>query len=374
MQESFPPPLWVASATAMQSMLTDLLSQTRVSVDTESNSLHAYREQVCLIQFSTPTRDYLVDPFAFDELDALAPLFAHRNIEKIFHAAEYDLICLRRDYGFRFSNLFDTMQAARILGYQKVGLDGLLAEKFNLQMNKRFQKADWGERPLSRDQVEYARLDTRYLIQLRDQLQAELEAKGLWTLASEDFRRACHPNGDSGEPTEPWERFAGRRDLTPRQMTILRELCDARETIAARLDRPPFKVLSDERLLAIARMVPETREALEQAGLSRHQVNRWGVELLTATARGTQAPLVKRRPVQRPDDAMLNRLDKLKQWRKKVAAELGVESDIVLPRPFLMVLAERGGREINSILESSPWRLRQYGLQIKEVLGDCHET
>ena len=108
-------------------MLGDLTAQPRLAVDTESNSLHAYREQVCLIQFTTPSKDYVIDPLALPDMGALGPIFSNPNIEKIFHASEYDLICLRRDFNFQFVNLFDTMHAARVLGYPYVGLDNLLA-------------------------------------------------------------------------------------------------------------------------------------------------------------------------------------------------------------------------------------------------------
>jgi ribonuclease D len=350
-------------------MLSDLEKQPRLAVDTESNSLHAYREQVCLMQFSTPETDYLVDPLALDDLSPLAPIFANPHIEKIFHAAEYDLICTSRDFGFTFANIFDTMQAERILGYEKVGLEAALEKFFSVKVNKRFQKADWGARPLTRDLLEYARFDTRYLIPLRDLLQAELEEKGRWVLACEDFRRACHVNGETAEPIEPWERFANRRDLNSRELTILRELTMVREMLAARLDRPPFKVIMDGQLIAVARSVPKTKKELADTGLSEKQVGRWGTEILSAVERGVQAPLVKRRQAQRVDDAVLRRLDALKVWRKKVAETMGVESDIVLPRPYMFSLAERGGSDLNSILAGSPSRLEQYGEQILKVIG-----
>ena len=175
-------------------MIRDLEQQRRIGVDTESNSLHAYRERVCLIQFSTAGTDYILDPLAFDDLNPLAQIFSDVQLEKIFHASEYDIICLRRDFGFTFSNIFDTMQAGRIPGRKLAGLDHLLEEKFGVKVNKRFQKADWGVRPLSHDLLLYARLDTHYLIPLRDLLQAELEQKGLWQLAQEDFRFECNPN------------------------------------------------------------------------------------------------------------------------------------------------------------------------------------
>ena len=149
--ESLPPPLWVNTEQSLARMIADLSSQPRLAVDTESNSLHAYRERVCLIQFSTPQADYILDPLEFADLSPLAPVFQEPAIEKIFHAVEYDLICLRRDYGFSLANLFDTMQAARILGYPAVGLDRLLNEKFGILVDKRYQKADWAARPATRD-------------------------------------------------------------------------------------------------------------------------------------------------------------------------------------------------------------------------------
>jgi len=369
MPERISPPVWVDTNAAFEALVADLQSRPRIAVDTESNSLHAYREQVCLVQFSTPETDYLVDPLAPIDLGSLAPIFAEPRIEKIFHAAEYDLICLRRDFGFSFANIFDTMQAERILGYEKVGLDAALENYFGVTVNKRYQKADWGARPLARDLLEYARFDTHYLIPLRDQLKAELEAQGRWTLALEDFRRACRVNGNHAERVEAWERFASRRDLSPRELTILRELIALREQIAEKLDRPPFKVVGDEKLIAIARAIPTTKKELADLGLGERQLSRWGAQILSAVGRGAESPLVKRKPAQRPDEAVLRRLEALKAWRKKVAEQLGVESDIILPRPYLLSLAERGGSDLKAILESSSSRLEQYGAQILEVLG-----
>jgi ribonuclease D len=368
--ESLAPPTLIQSTDDFAKLVHDLGRQTRIAVDTESNSLHAYRERVCLIQFSTSDTDYVLDPFAFGDLSALAPIFSGPHIEKIFHAAEYDIICLRRDYGFTFSNLFDTMQAGRILGRKQAGLDRLLEDKFGIKVSKRLQKADWGVRPLSRDLLAYARLDTHYLIPLRDLLKTDLEEKGLWELAQEDFVMACNPNGLKVKVESPhWARFSARRDLTSRDLTILGELAAFREQIAARLDRPPFKVLEDERLVAIAKAAPSTLEQLTEAGLTSKQLQYWGQPILEAVGRGMVDPLVKPVPPPRPDDAYLKRLDKLKAWRKKVAAEMDVESDVVLPRPLLLALADRGLQDFTAIMKCSPWRLEHFGPQILKVLG-----
>jgi ribonuclease D len=363
-------PVLIDSPSRFAELVKDLARQPRIAVDTESNSLHAYRERVCLIQFSTPELDYVVDPLALDDMSALGPLFSNPRIEKIFHASEYDIICLRRDFGFSFACIFDTMQAGRILGRKQAGLDRLLEEKFGVKMNKRFQKADWAVRPLSRELLSYARLDTHYLIPLRDMLKADLEAAALWQLAQEDFELACHPNGAKPKPDVPaWTRYGSRHGMTPRDLTILDALLNWRDSVASELDRPAFKVLDDDRLIEMALAKPTTREELAALGLTNRQMHSWADAILEAIAIGGQSPLVKRIPLARPDDAYMKRLEKLKEWRKKAAARMDVESDVVLPRPMLLALAEKGSGHIRSILQASPWRLEHFGEELRTLLG-----
>lgn len=371
--EALPPPVWVDDRNTLNRMIEDLSAQARIAVDTESNSLHAYRERVCLIQFSTPQKDYVVDPFSFDGLGSLSFLFHDPKIEKIFHAAEYDLICLKRDFGFKFRNLFDTMQAARILGYQYVGLESILAGKFNVRVDKRHQKANWGARPLTPAQLDYARMDTHYLIPLRDMLESELREMGRWGFARDDFALACNVdtpkeklNGDS------WKRFSARRDVSSRELTILSELCLCRDAIAEQMDRPPFKVIPDDILLDIAKNLPEKDVDLAGIGLSQRQIHLWGAQILEAVRRGTRSPLVKREQVQRPKDSALKRLDRLKTWRKKVAGEMKVDSDIVLPKDFLHALAEHPPKDLESLkvaMRESPFRFEKFGEQIYKLIG-----
>ncbi len=367
------PPVWVDTTQGLNEMAGDLALYDRLAVDTESNSLHAYREQVCLIQFSTSEKDYLLDPLVLHDLSSLGPIFSNRQIEKIFHAAEYDLICLRRDFGFTAARLFDTMQAARILGYEAVGLDRLLGDKFNIEVDKRHQKADWGARPLTTAQIHYARFDTHYLFDLRDALEAELRTAGRWQLAQEDFERLANMD----EPRTKSEsyairRFAGRKDITNRELTVLNELCLWRESEAEKLNRPLYKILSDDTLISLAREVPSHHVDLAGIGLSQKQIRTWGEEILKAVDLGMNAPLIERKTVIRPDEAVLGRLEKLKIWRKKAARELKVESDIVLPRAYLFTLAEKRPKdlkELNKVMADSNWRVEHYGDQILKVLG-----
>ncbi len=376
MLETLLPPIWVNSKQLLQQMLDDLAMQDRVAVDTESNSLHAFREQVCLLQFSSPKADYLVDPLVLKDLEVLAPIFASAKIEKIFHAAEYDLICLRRDFGFKFANLFDTMQAARTLGYPAVGLDRLLGDKFDIQTDKRHQKADWAARPLSNDQIHYARLDTHYLFDLRDALEKELIEKDRLQFALEDFFRACLVEEQKQKINgESWERFSGRKDLSLRELTLLSHLCKWRDHEAERLNRPPYKVMLDDMLILLSKNPPEQKVDLSAAGLSERQIKLWGDSVLSAINRGAQAPLVKRQQVEAKNDAVLRRLEKLKAWRKNLGLEMNVESDIILPKPYLSALSERPPKsldELATLMKDTPTRVEKFGAQILRVLVGKH--
>lgn len=371
--DAISPPIWVDDKDSLTQLVNNLSFQPRIAVDTESNSLHAYRERVCLIQFSTDDKDYLLDPLAFDDLSALAPVFADPKIEKIFHAAEYDLICLSRDFGFEFANLFDTMQAARILGYKFVGLDNILGEKFAVKVDKRHQKANWGKRPLTSEQLEYASMDTQFLIPLRNMLEKELREAGRWDLAQDDFLLAQSVdvpkeklNGSS------WKRFSSRRNITKRELTIMRELTKCRDEIAEKLDRPPFKVITNNMLLDIAKNIPEKDVDLAGIGLSQKQIRLWGNQILAAARRGLDAPLIKLEQTKRPKDAVVRRIEKLKSWRKEKAEEMKVESDIILPKRFLYILSEHPPASLNdlkSTMRESPHRFDEFGDQIYSLIG-----
>ncbi len=369
--DKLPPPIWIATSAGLQNLANELTCWTRIAVDTESNSLHAFREQLCLIQFSTPRTDYLVDPLALDDLAALHPIFDNPKIEMVFHAAEYDLICLKRDWGITVASLFDTMQAARILGCERVGLDSILEDKLGIKLDKKYQKADWGERPLSREMLNYARLDTHHLLSLRDNLQIELKKRGRWELAQEEFIRLAHGNGNEKAELPAWQRVKGAQKFTDRQLTILQELCTWREGQAKHMDRPAFKVIDDKRLVAITQTLPETLDDLASLGLTSRQIHLYGNEILHAVGRGKLSRMVTRPRTPRPNQAFLDRLNVLSEWRKTTALKTGVESDIILPRNWMHHIAEKNPKsmtDLTEIMPDSPWRIGNFGEEILKVL------
>ncbi|MDY6866326.1 MAG: HRDC domain-containing protein [Chloroflexota bacterium] len=364
--------VWIDQPQKLRDCIDELSAQDVVAVDTESNSLYAYQEQVCLIQFSTRDKDYLVDALVLPDLSDLALIFQSDQILKVFHAAEYDLICLFRDYGFQFNYLFDTMIAARTLGYQKIGLGSLLEKFFNIHMDKKYQRANWGKRPLKPDMLEYARLDSHYLIPLQEKLRAELESSGLWMLALEDFRRLTKNIEDTTESSEKdfWK-LHGARDLSPDQAAVLKSLYQFRERQAEAQDRPPFKILSHQALVEIARLCPKNKNELSKVSkLSRRLAGRYGGQLIKAVQEGKNNPPIHPPHHKRPADSVLDRIDALRKWRKLTGREMGVPSNVVLPRDVLNRIAWENPKNLEELeqqMQDVPYRFDRFGQAILEV-------
>lgn len=371
--EHLPAPIFIARPAALERLARLLQQEAIIAVDTESNSLYAYQEQVCLIQFSTLSHDYLVDPLALKDLSSLGPVFSDPQIEKVFHAAEYDLICLRRDFGFEFASIFDTMIAARILGRAEVGLGAILEAEFRVRLDKRYQRANWGRRPIPPELLAYAQLDTHYLIRLRERLRRDLKEKSFWPLACEDFQRMGTTNGRPAENKgDDFWRINGARDLAPQNAAVLKELWRYRDHMARVTNRPLFKVIGDRTLLAIAERCPNEAGELRQIpGMTSGQMARHGRELLAAVQKGLRVKPLYPPHLNRPDDKHLERFESLRNWRKTTARHMGVPSDVVLPRDLMLLLAELNPRkpgDLSKIMEGVPWRLEHFGEQILAVL------
>jgi len=176
--------------------------------------------------------------------------------------------------------------AARILGRKEVGLGSMLEGEFNIQVDKRHQRADWGQRPLPDVLLDYARQDTHYLIPLKGKLEKELKKKGLLGLAQEDFQRLCHVEAaPENDKVNCW-RVNGVHHLSPQQVAVLHELCLYRDEVARRCNRPLFKVISDHTLHAIALASPTALEELKTLpGMTNHQISRHGKAFLQAVQR-----------------------------------------------------------------------------------------
>ena len=365
--------LLVSNDKQLSEAVDEFMNQELVAVDTESNSLYVYRERVCLIQFSIPGKDYLVDPFKIGNMDLLGNLFKSKKIEKVFHAAEYDLLVLKRDFGYEFNNLFDTMIAAKILGYKRVGLGSLVELFYKKKLAKKYQTANWGRRPLPQEMLDYARLDTIYRKRLRDHLKKDLQKNKKWELAIEDFTRLARVNGNTPEPqtVNIW-RINGANRFTLREAAVMQRLATYRNKKARQINKPLFKILGDRTLVEIIKKLPKNNEELSRIeGMSPNQINRHGRQILSAIAAGKNDPGLERPPRERRKNIEIKRLEVLKEWRKYQAQKMGVESDVVLPKEILHRLIEINRvskKAIKKMMEDVPWRYENFGDNIFQNL------
>ena len=371
-----PAPLLIENQESLKEMADRLGREPLLAVDTESNSLYAYQEQVCLIQFSIPGIDYLVDPIAVNDLSILAPLFSDAKIQKVLHGAEYDVICLARDFNFRIVNLFDTRVGSRTLGWKRNGLRDLLDQVFSVEVNKRFQRANWGKRPLSSEMLDYARLDTHYLLDLRNHLYQRLQENGSLQEAQELCERMAEPptRANGFNPDGFW-RITHSRELSKRNAAILRELYLMRDRHARRQNRPPFKVLSDQSLMAIAKRGPRTKGELNNLhGLTDNVIRRYGADCLAAVERGMKAPLPQKPRNQRLSEETHARYEALREWRKNAARKRMLESDIIMPRDLLFEIASTVPRdlaELREIMSPLESRFQRYGEEILKIVREA---
>ncbi len=325
----------------LAALLPKLRAAGWLALDTEADSLHAYPEKVCLIQISTTEGDVLVDPLAPINLDSLFEVFNGREL--IFHAADYDLRLLEKHHQFRPSAIFDTMLAARLLGERQFGLSALVEIFLGVKLDKGSQKADWAQRPLTERMITYARNDTHYLKPLADKLKSALEAKGRLGWHQESCARLIAECSRSPfvDANTVW-RVKGSAVLGRPALAILRELWQWREQEAIAYSRPPFFVLSHERMVDIAaaaaaqqpfedmvppKMSPRRRETLLAAVKA-------GV-----TVPASRHPEILRHDFRRPSEAEFRRFRELEKRRDAHAHRLGIDPTLIAPKSVLGDLA-----------------------------------
>ena len=253
------PLVMVESDEALVAAVASLSSASVLGIDTESDSFHHYQEKVCLVQISDLHTDYVIDPLRVGDMSPLGALFAERSIVKVFHGADYDVVSLKRDFGFKFANLFDTMIASQFLGLPRIGLADLIESNFGHVVDKRYQRHDWAQRPLEDEHLEYARGDTHFLPALRELLTLRLERSGRLRSVMEECRLMENREwqGRTRDPSD-FLRVKGARQLDELSQRVLRSLYAYRDQEAASMDRPAFKVIPDPVLLELARTRPRT--------------------------------------------------------------------------------------------------------------------
>lgn len=326
------------------------LKQDRVAVDLESNGFYHYTEKICLLQLAFHNQAYLIDTLLLKNFKPLATLFTNNRIEKIFHSADYDIRSLDRDWGIRIHNLFDTSIASAFIGADKRGLASVLAEYLNLNItkDKKLQRADWSQRPLSDVLIKYAAEDVLYLDDLRETLVTQLSRLGRAKWVVEECKRLSEIKYNLPDTQWSFLSVKGSRSLDGRGLAILNSLHKFRDAEAQKRDLPPFKILSDEVLVTLS-CNPYSNLA-EIKGIGRYGKGSNASDAHKAIQNGLVSPMINRprtrtidsiKPKFRQRDNVKERLRLLKKWRTEQARNLKLDAGLIWPANNLEQLAKR---------------------------------
>ncbi len=293
----------------------------------------------------------------------------------VFHAGSNDIPYLRRELACRFSNIFDTHIAAKILGLSGKGLAYLIHEFFNIKLDKRYQRADWRIRPLPEDQAEYARMDTRYLIPLRNILRKQLIEKELWQDAQAEFSRICNVSSKPKEfvPTG-WAKLKGAREIPPERRSILQELYVWRENLARGKNTAVFRVLPDHIIVSIAKRFPRNRTALLKQ-FHHPTVKRYADEIMACLERGKLQGKIPLPPITSRTPPLSANQQKayhaLRQHRNKISQSQQLEPDLVISNRLLkriVIQNPENTAELESIEGLTPWKAKRHASWILDIL------
>jgi len=373
----------IANAAQLRELLPQLESADRVALDTEADSLHCYKEKLCLLQISTPSgkgwigfseddaqvnapsaprlttrsdkafhRDFIVDPLADLDLNPLTSALAEKEI--VLHGADYDLRLLRRNLNFVPQRIFDTVIAARLIGIHEFSLAALVQRYFEIELAKGSQKANWAQRPLPARMAEYAVNDTRYLLPMAERLETELNSRNRMEWFRQSCQRALELAAIDRERDldEAW-RISGAGALRGRASAVLRELWNWREREAEAADRPPFHILQNRELLHSAE-----RFAAGESPDYKYFSDRRRRAFREAAERGMQLPetdwpVRPRRSGMRATAEVVKRIENFRRNRDHAAKELHIESSFIAPRATLEAIAADQSRA-NALLV--PWQ------------------
>ncbi len=359
----------------------ELEAEVRIAIDLEAAGFHRYSDEVRLIQLTSTERTYIVDPMAFDLSGALRPALEDPEDQVLIHGGDYDVRLLDRDLDIHPTNLFDTQIAASLTGEPSVGLAALLEKYCSVSLSKKHQRADWAQRPLTEELVEYAAADTRYLHTLADVLEAKLEELGRSSWAKEEFAALEAVRWSDDPDTDPVSKGKGARSLPPRKLEALREALAWRDELAQRRDRAPFRIAGDPALLAIVEGEPSSvAELRDVKGLNPRLVEQQGGRLLERLRSARDLPEDQIPPYPRPKERGPGRAtpeeeawaNKIKKVRITRAEELGIDRGLLLPNAVIYDIARRApvdatGLEVTAGMRK--WQIDAFGDAILALMN-----
>lgn len=358
----------------LEKLCRELTGSNELALDLEADSLHHYREKVCLVQLSSRDKTWVIDPLKITSLAPLGNLVAKPSLLAVFHGGDYDIRSLHRDFGITVARMFDTMIAAQFLGETEFGLAALLKAHFGVELDKRFQKADWSRRPLTPEMADYASEDTVHLLPLADLLTGRLKELGRQCWVEEECALVAGNRMTEKSGTPLFMNCKGAGKLDRRGLAVLEELLQFRDQQARAADRPPFKIISSESLLYIAEKKTDQVQNLNKVpGITPRLVERYGAKLISAVNRamslpGEELPVYPRSRIEQSAGSK-KRLALLKSWREERSKSVGLSSGLFAPNWLLERIAEHSPDSVEKLQEIPGVRRWQAGLWGEEAVS-----
>lgn len=370
--------LYIDTQRDADDFLADISGIREIAVDTEGASFHRFIDRIYLLQITTRERSAIIDPLPIGMPTALGDILQDPMVEVVFHDADYDLRLLHQDYGWQVNHIFDTRIAAQLLGIKSFGLAALLEQFFEVKLDKKHQRADWSLRPLTQGMLDYAAQDTKYLLDLRDELKVRLEKLGRWEWAREEFDRLEGTRWEDDDNSQAFLRIKGARDLTRRELALLRELVPWRDSVAREVDRATFRVMGNEVLLEIARTAPKSvKDLAALKGMPRNILDRGAHAILAAVQRGLEVaeehlPRFPRAPKWDREEDFDDRVAKLKSVRDAAATRLNLDPGVLCSRERLEAIARKKPSKVSDLEDVQglrKWQIAEMGSEFVTALS-----
>ena len=371
---------FIESDAELTDVCEGLLKEKIIAVDLEADSMHCFKEKICLIQIASAKQAFLIDPFEIKELSSFITVLENNDVIKVFHGADFDIRSLDRDYKAQVNNLFDTEIACRFLGIKERGLAALLKRNFNVDVDKKFQKVDWARRPLNQEMIEYSVGDVAYLTKLHDIIHQKLVANGRLSWAKEEFEIQTRVRYEDNHVLPLFKKFKGAGKIDNRSLAVLENLLQMRLLIAQKKDQPLFKIISNSSLLTMAFSKPVTiDQMLKIRALSQKQADMYGNLCLEAIVKAMELEhkaLPSYPKIRRPkkDARVQERVERLKKMREKISSSLGIEPGFLLNNAMIGSIAFENPETSEDLLKIEhvrQWQVEAMGEKILSTLGFC---
>jgi len=367
----------IDTLSGLEEITVRLEKEKTIAVDIEADSMYHFKEKICLIQIASKQMCVVIDPLKVKDLSPLKPFFSRPDIQKIFHGSDYDVRSLYRDFNIEINNLFDTELACRFLGMQETGLGAVLQKRFNLRLNKKYQKENWSKRPLAENMIEYAARDVIYLVMLAEVLGNELRKRGRLFWVREECEHLCRVRPALPDRSPLFFKVKGAGKLEPRGLAILEALLQFRKSVAQEKDRPLFKIIRNESLMKITRAKPTSLTGLITLNaLSKTQIDMYGNALVNIIKKALKVPERdlpvyprKKAPVLQP--AIHKRMKALRNWRDAWAAKLEIDPAVLFNKALLTAIAIKNPvhkKDLKAKQEMKNWQKKEFGQEIIAIL------